>query len=177
MHLRAHRVDTRGIAVLLRERGVVILLADRLIAEERLGARQILLRVLERRLRLCEIGLRLLERRQERLPVDDEQQLILLDMGAVGVRLALEETADARTDFNRIDRFRLADIFFEHGDGRRRQANHRDFGRRRWRGRGLLPARREREDRDRHSQRAPGLGWATRCAQFGHRSLHSQKRG
>ena len=148
MHLRAHRLHTRCIAPLFRERGVVILLTDRLIGEQRLGARQILLRILERCLRLREIGLRLFERGEKRLLIDDEKEIVLPDVGAIDVRLPLQNPADPRSNFDRVDRFRLADILFEHGDRRGRQSNDGYFGRRRLRRLAFFAARRDGEYRE-----------------------------
>ena len=137
-----HRLHAGGIAPLFCERCVVILLADCLIGYQRLGAGEILLRIFQRRLRLREIGLRLLKRCRERQAVDDEQQIVFLDRGAVGVSLALENTANARANLYGVDRFGLTDVLFEHRNRRRRDLDHRHLRRRRLRRRTFLAARR-----------------------------------
>ena len=81
------------------------------------------------RLRLRERRLGLRQRGDKRLLVDHEEQVAALDAGAVLEALALEQTVDARANFDGVHRFGLPDVFLEHRNGLGDRFHHTDFGR------------------------------------------------
>src|SRR5258706_20231 len=126
---RPLRLDQRATGALLRHRGVVVLLTDRLLGDQAPIARQVLPGIDEIRLGLRKAGLRLAGLRFERPRGDQIEQLALLHPRAIGERLALEQPGDLRADLDRVRRLRLRHVLVVDRDRSVRHCDHRDFGR------------------------------------------------
>ena len=104
--------------MVLRHRGVVVLLAHCFLRNQPRVARQILLGVEQIRLGLRETCLGLCELRFEWPLIDDVQHVSLLDSRAVGKGLTLEEPGHLAADLDGVRRLRLRDVLVV--DGHRR---------------------------------------------------------
>ena len=154
----ARSLDRGPVGVALGDRGIKLLLADGVNRRQRLNAREIALRLVERRLRLRERRLGLRQRRLVRLRINREQQLALAHRRAFLRDLAFEQTADARANFDRVQRFRLGDVVDrDRGRSRRRRDHRHGDG---CRGRRRRLARAGGEHQQRHRQREDDRGTA-----------------
>ncbi len=125
------RLHQRGTGALLRNRRVVVLLADRLLRDQPRVARQILLGVDEIRLGLGQARFGLRELGLEGPLVDDIEHVALLDACAVGKCLTLEQPGNLAADFDRVRRLRLRHVLVVDGHRDRPDLDHRYLGRRR----------------------------------------------
>jgi hypothetical protein len=127
------RIDRGEVGVVPRHHCVQFLLTQGIDGGQRLGARQIALRLLHRRHGLRQRGLRLRQRRRIGLLINHEQHLSGLDPAAFDRQLLFQNAADARTDLHRVVGLRFRDIIFGHCGGLWRHDDGGDFLRRRCR--------------------------------------------
>ena len=149
---RLGRLDLRSRRVLRGPRVVELLLADRLLGDERRVAGDVVVGLREPRLRRRQIGLRLRERGLERLRIDLIEQVALADERPFAEVHRVEEALDARADVDVLEALGLSDQVEVDRHVLLDDRRHVDFGRRRRDG-GRLLARRSQRRRHRHGDK------------------------
>jgi len=130
LELRLRLRDGRGRLFVLPLRIVEVLLRQRVLLRERLGAREVRLGDFHRCLIALQRGRRGVDLRLEWFLVHPEQHLARLDDGALGVHALVEESRYPRRDVDRLRALRLRDEDRRDGHVARHDRQHRHVDRR-----------------------------------------------